>query len=42
MTDPLKLHEITPFLINYATKRLKDSSLDDLDNIYTDSRRWFD
>lgn len=42
MTDTLKLHEITPFLINYATKRLKDSSSDYLDHIYTDSRRWFD
>lgn len=42
MTDTLKLHEITPFLINYATKRLKDSSSDYLAHIYTNSRRWFD
>lgn len=42
MTDTLKLHEITPFLINYATKRLKDSSSDYSAHIYTNSRRWFD
>lgn len=42
MTDTLKLHEITPFLINYATRRFKDQSIDSLRNIYTDNRRWFD
>ena len=44
MTDKLKLHEITPFLINYATKRLKDSSSDYLDRIFANTTRnwWFD
>lgn len=42
MTDTLKLHEITPFLINYATRRFKDQSINSLRNIYTDNRRWFD
>ena len=42
MTDTLKLHEITPFLINYATKQLKDSSSDYLDHLFANSNRWFD
>lgn len=42
MTDTLKLHEITPFLINRSMKLAKHSDSDSLDYIFTDSSRWFD
>lgn len=44
MTDTLKLHEITPFLINYATRKLEDSYRNPNGYMYSCnySRRWFD
>ncbi len=40
MTNILKLHEITPFLINYAARSFKDPSIDAFGDTFSNS--WSD